>query len=127
MVDIICRYEPLIIKALTMIDPVTGWFKILQYNDEHSVTISNLVDQAWICRYPRPEIILYNRGSLFLGSLFKTVWVKTSTKLSLSAQQHKTHCQTLYWNVFTKLYQTSCVHLTYKIITYTRMAIGQLY
>ena len=26
------HYEPLVLKALTMIDPETGWFEILQYN-----------------------------------------------------------------------------------------------
>ena len=33
----------LILKAVTMIDPVTGWFEIKQYNDKKSMVIINLV------------------------------------------------------------------------------------
>ena len=40
-----------------MIYPTTMWIKILQYNDKHISTIANLVDQDYMCRYPRPKII----------------------------------------------------------------------
>ena len=36
--------EPLILKALTMIDPVTGWFEVMQYRDKKAMTIANLVE-----------------------------------------------------------------------------------
>ena len=35
--------EFLNIKAVTTIDPVTGWFKITQYDDKISISIANLV------------------------------------------------------------------------------------
>ena len=49
-VDIISPYKirregheiPLIIKALTIIDPATEWFEMVQYNDKKSATIANL-------------------------------------------------------------------------------------
>ena len=44
--------EPLILRSLTMIYPITGWFKIVQYNDRKAAKISNLLYQAWICIYP---------------------------------------------------------------------------
>ena len=34
--------DPLILKTLTMIDPETGYFKIIKYNDKHASTIVNL-------------------------------------------------------------------------------------
>ena len=40
--------DPLILKAVTMIDPVTGWFEITQYNDKKVMTIANLVETTWI-------------------------------------------------------------------------------
>ena len=61
----------LIIKAFTIIDPVTGLFEIVQFNDKQASIISNLVEQAWLCLYPRPTIISYDRGNEFLGHLFK--------------------------------------------------------
>ena len=33
----------MVLKALTMIEPETGWFEILQYNNKEAATISNLV------------------------------------------------------------------------------------
>ena len=50
-----------------MIDPETGWFKIIQYHDKQAATISNLVEQNWLFRYPKPKIILYNHGNRFLS------------------------------------------------------------
>ena len=41
------NYEQLIIKALTMIDPETGWFEKVQYNNKQAATIEKLVDQKW--------------------------------------------------------------------------------
>ena len=58
-------------KALTMIDPANGWYKIVRYNDKQSATIANLVEQAWLCRYPRPAIITYNHGNELLDHAFK--------------------------------------------------------
>ena len=37
-----------------MIDPVTGWFKIMQYNYKRSISIANLVENTWMSGYPRP-------------------------------------------------------------------------
>ena len=35
--------EPLILKAVTVIDTVTRWFEITQYNDKKEMTVENLV------------------------------------------------------------------------------------
>ena len=78
-VDIIGAYkirkeghdDPLILKALTMIDPTTGWSEILRYNNKQVDKITNLVDQTWLCRYPCPTIIVYNQRNELLGHAFK--------------------------------------------------------
>ena len=46
-----------------MIDPVIGWFKILQYDDKRSISIANLVETKWLTRYPRPTEITYGQVS----------------------------------------------------------------
>ena len=33
--------------------------------------MENLVDQTWLCKYPRPTIIVYNRRNEFLSNAFK--------------------------------------------------------
>ena len=45
------------LRCVTMIDPVTGWFKIKQYDDKKSITVSNIIEQEWLARYPRPYLI----------------------------------------------------------------------
>ena len=54
-----------------MIDPVTGWFKIIQYNDKRVIPIANLVEAKWLYRYPRPMEITYYQGSEFIGDDFR--------------------------------------------------------
>ena len=45
-----------------MIDPVTGWFEVTQYNDKRLMEIANLVETTWLSRYPRPMDITYEQG-----------------------------------------------------------------
>ena len=35
--------DPLILKALTVIDPATGGFEIIKYKDKQAATIANLL------------------------------------------------------------------------------------
>ena len=54
-----------------MIYPATGWSEVVQYNDKHSATIENLVEQTCLCRYLCPAIITYVHGNELLGHTFK--------------------------------------------------------
>ena len=54
-----------------MIDPATGWFEIVRYNEKQDATIANLLDQTCFCRYPRPTITTYNRVNELMGCGFK--------------------------------------------------------
>ena len=45
-----------------MINPVTGWFEIVQYDDKREITIANLVETMWLSRYPIPIEIMYDQG-----------------------------------------------------------------
>ena len=58
----ICRKwrEPIILKAVTMIELVTGWFEIMQYNDKKTMTFANLVENTWLVQYPCPVEITYD-------------------------------------------------------------------
>ena len=59
-----------------MIYPETGWFKIVQYNEKEAYTIEKLVEQTWLCVYPRPAIITYDRLNKFLGYAFKNYLIE---------------------------------------------------
>jgi hypothetical protein len=44
------KFPPL--KAITMINPATGWFEIKQYDDKKSIKVANIVEQEWLTHYP---------------------------------------------------------------------------
>ena len=59
--------DSLILKLVTMIDPLTGWIEVTQYRDKEAMTIANLVKTAWLIQYPWPVEITYDRGVEILG------------------------------------------------------------
>ena len=66
------KHKPdLQLKAVTMIDPATGWFEIATYDDKRSMTVANIVEHTWLSRYPRPSEVTVDRGKEFIGSAFK--------------------------------------------------------
>ena len=73
-VDLIIHYnicmkvkkKCVIIKSSMMIDPVTGWFEITQYENKCVITIAKLVKTTQLTSYPCPIEITYNKGSGFI-------------------------------------------------------------
>ena len=77
-VDMICLYkihrkgkEPLILKSITIIDPITVWFKVTQYSDKKAIMIVNLVETLWLVRYLWPVDITYDQGGEYTRNKFK--------------------------------------------------------
>lgn len=58
-------------QVMTMIDPVTGWFEMKSYDDGTPETITNLLEIAWLNRYPRPHTVIADRGGEFVGQFFE--------------------------------------------------------
>ena len=66
---------------MTMIDYATGWFEIVQLpeGNKSSAQISQLFNNTWLCRYPRPKEVIFDNGSEFkmhFSSLLKDYGVK---------------------------------------------------
>ena len=57
--------EILCLKSVIMIDSVTGWFEIMQYNDKKAISITKLFGTTWLTIYPIPIEITYDQGSEF--------------------------------------------------------------
>jgi hypothetical protein len=49
-----------------MIDPATGWFEIVEATNKSaaSVSIQDLFHNTWLARYPRPQFIVFDNGSM---------------------------------------------------------------
>ena len=65
------------LKAVTMIDPVTGCFKIVQYYNKKLISIENLVQTTWLSRYTRQMEITHEQGSEFIGHDFRKSLLET--------------------------------------------------
>ena len=54
-----------------MIDLITGWFEITQYNYKISISIVNLVETMWLSKYHRPMETTYDQVPEFIDSEFR--------------------------------------------------------
>jgi transposase InsO family protein len=53
------------LRAMTMIDPATGWFEIKDIPNKEAGTVMDTFHNTWLCRYPRPTHIGFDNGSEF--------------------------------------------------------------
>ena len=54
------------IHVMTMVDPVTGWFKQAQlYGTPTASRCIRIFDNTWLARYPRPREIGFDNGGEF--------------------------------------------------------------
>jgi hypothetical protein len=54
--------KKLVLNALTMIDPATGWFEIAEAKERTAEHVAKVFDNAWLSRYPRPQYIGFDNG-----------------------------------------------------------------
>lgn len=57
--------------AMTLIDPATGWFEVVETKTKTADHIGTLLDRTWFSRYPRPMRCIYDNGNEFLGEKFQ--------------------------------------------------------
>ena len=53
------------LRAMTMIDPATGWFEVKEIDDATSETVQAAFDDTWLSRYPKPQILGFDNGGEF--------------------------------------------------------------
>ena len=59
--------KTLTLHCLTMIDPATGWFEIVEVPNKRADVIANILEQTWLSRYPWPTQVVMDRGREFMG------------------------------------------------------------
>jgi transposase InsO family protein len=52
-----------------MIDPATGWFEMREIPTKKSDVVANVLEQAWLTRYPWPTQMIFDRGSEFKAAM----------------------------------------------------------
>ena len=67
------KKKPLILWALTMIDPATGWFEMREIKTKKADEVANVLEQAWLTRYPWPTQMIYDRGNEFKAEVYAMI------------------------------------------------------
>ncbi len=50
---------------MIFVDPATGWFEIAEIPDKISARISQIFNNTWLPRYPRPRTVIFDSGNEF--------------------------------------------------------------
>lgn len=67
------QQEPLKLWAITMIDPATGWLEIKEIPNKEASTIAETVEQVWLTRYPKPQVLNFDRGTEFMAEFAEMI------------------------------------------------------
>ena len=85
------RNKKIQLRAMTMIDPATGWFEVKEIDAPTAECCQKAMDDAWFNRYPRPEYIGFDNGREFksvFGQMTKNYGLKTKTGTSYNPQSN---------------------------------------
>jgi len=61
--------KPRQIQAASIIDSGLRWIELHEYKSKSSEDISLLFDREWLCRYPRPRMVVFDNGNEFTSEL----------------------------------------------------------
>ena len=65
--------KEVVLHCMTMIDPATGWFEIVQVPNKQADEIINLLEFTWLTRYPWPTEVVMDRGKEFAREVRDTL------------------------------------------------------
>ena len=66
--------------VVSMIDCSTRWPELVATEDISAAHVSGIIDRAWMCRYPRPEVIISDQGPQFMSKEFREVMINYGIK-----------------------------------------------
>jgi hypothetical protein len=84
------------LHAMTMIDPTTGWFKIIKVPNKRADYIANLFEQVWLARYPWPAKVIMDHGQEFMGEVIDLLKNSGIMQKLITMKIHKLM---LWWNM----------------------------
>ena len=71
------------LHCLTMIDPATGWFEIAEIPAKTADVVINVLENAWLTRYPYPTEVVMDRGVEFMGEVQRTLKNEYGARIKL--------------------------------------------
>ena len=79
------------LTAMTMIDPVTSWFKVAPISNPSSFEMQKAFDLYWLARYPRPQECRVDNGLHFkkyFSDLINNYGLKQKASLDYNPQSN---------------------------------------
>ena len=67
------KKKDLVLWCVTMIDPVTGWFKMAEIKTKSADVIANVIELTWLNRYPWPTEVVLDRGREFMAEFSEMI------------------------------------------------------
>jgi hypothetical protein len=62
-----------VFQAVTMIDPATGWFEMIELSTKQADEVANAVETTWLSRYPWPQEVTFDAGTEFKAEFRKMI------------------------------------------------------
>ena len=60
-----------VLKAVSIIDNGLRWIELHEYSSKSSENIAFIFDREWLCRYPRPRMVVFDNGTEFTSEFFE--------------------------------------------------------
>ena len=74
------------LRAMTMIDPATGWFEVKEIEEPTAACCQAAFDDTWLSRYPRPQKIGFDNGGEF-----KAVFEELCSNMEMKPKRSTSH------------------------------------
>ena len=59
------------VHAVTIIDDAMAWPEVVQLEAKTAYHLAKKFDLQWLCRYPRPKMVIFDNGGEFIGKEFQ--------------------------------------------------------
>ena len=102
------------LKSVTIIESVTGWFEVIQYDDKIEITIEDLVETTWMSRYPIPIEIMYDQGTEFICPKFRKSLIKDEYRITAKPSTLVNSMSNAILDLIQQVLGNLCRLLTYK-------------
>ena len=59
------------VHAVTVINDATTWPEVVNLEGKTAYHLARKFDSQWLCRYPRPKVVVFDNGGEFIGREFQ--------------------------------------------------------
>ena len=89
---------------MTFVDPVTGWFEIAEITDKTSTRISQIFNNTWLSRYPRPRKVIFDNENEFKKDFLHLLkdFSINPTPTTIKNQESRILKPIVYWKEYIK-------------------------